>query len=690
MADRKVKYILEVDYEGESVVVKAQQDLREVDDSAKKASSGLKEAGDSASRAQAGFNTLKGAVVGLAVGFGVQGLATAAREAYEALKEGAALDRAKEKFDNLAESIGTTGDALETDLREATGGMIANAELIAGATDLMALGLAKSHDEAVRMSALVGKLGWDMQVLGLTIANQSTMRLDALGLSMEQVTSKAKALEEQGYSTAEAFKLAVIQSGEENLQLYGDTADSTAGKLAKLEATVANVFNEAKVEFANQMALHVDDIAEAAVAAGPALAEMAGAVASLIGYIDDIERLNAYVQLLSGNPVYYNIMKGEEAAAEAAGMLERANERTRYSFQGLYGAAEDTVGANDDVAQSAGEAAEATDDLAAATDDLQEKHRGYVREATSGTRDLGYAMSESRRELQEQRQADHEEQMQQIQEALDAEIEATRRLYEEARARGGDTFMEQVKLPEAEQLFSEEGVANADAVKNAIIGIADAAGAGAPQLGELMTQMGELTPEMAEAAVKAAIFKESLGFLTEEWKAGRLDTSEFLSSVDDLVTELETKSLVQIQAELVPPKVDDLNAIGGPWGDDYRSFWGDKAKIEITADNTPVQDALTEALGFIEGVPIDARTLVVEVNNKDVVTDIEASTVLVRDFVDADYQARIDLNIDSVETGTDRARTLLADLPSSRTIYLNFSSNLSSIIEEARRVGALP
>jgi uncharacterized protein YbdZ (MbtH family) len=74
----------------------------------------------------------------------------------------------------------------------------------------------------VRLATVVGTLGWDMQQVILTFANLSTMRLDALGLSVEEVKNKQKELMEQGMSTAAAFKEAVIQAGEARCRAWAE------------------------------------------------------------------------------------------------------------------------------------------------------------------------------------------------------------------------------------------------------------------------------------------------------------------------------------------------------------------------------------------------------------------------------------------------------------------------------------
>lgn len=169
----------------------------------------------------------------------------AAQFAYENISEGADLNLARTQFDNLSESIGTTSDSLLFDLKQATSGMVSDAELIVGATDIINLGLADTQEGTVRLATAVSTLGLDMQQVILTFANNSKARLDALGLSVEGVTTKAAELEAQGFQ-GDAFDEAVLIGLEEKMELFGDAAETTAGQLQILESDWANLTNSLK------------------------------------------------------------------------------------------------------------------------------------------------------------------------------------------------------------------------------------------------------------------------------------------------------------------------------------------------------------------------------------------------------------------------------------------------------------
>lgn len=600
MANRTVKYILEVDYAGESVTLKAQKDLREVDDASKKASRGLKEAGESASHAQQGMNLLKGAAGALGLALGAQGLASAARAAYDALHEGAGLDAAKQKFDNLAESIGTTGDALQTALVDATGGMLSNAELISGATDLMALGLAKNSDEAVRLSTLVGKLGWDMQVLGLTIANQSTARLDSLGLSMETVKAKAKELEAQGYSTAEAFKLAVIESGEANLRLYGDTAETTAGKLAKVEATLKNVGDAAKVALAEGLAPHLDEIAESAERMGPALVQVAGLIGAIAGYADDIEKMNAFFQLVMGGSSVGRVALEQQAAIEQAQRIVEFRERNARHLREEIQLQREQRNVASQMSASRQElqqrhAAAHAERIAAArenSDIIEQMIGGYYRMGESGARANQRIREETGYTKYELAQMGYDSV-----EAFEAAMgEMERIARERARAiarESGAAFDAALNAPEdrtqAQAMY-----------ENAV-----AAGAHATALADLRVQLGLSSEAEAQAISNAAALETRQKSLAEHLAAGNITVEQYVAGVENFARALEQGSTA---AESVPQRVADAKVAMDEFSNGSYSVEVDDTSLgDIPGHVVAAKDELQELTGQTYRVNVESN-----------------------------------------------------------------------------------
>jgi hypothetical protein len=174
-------------------------------------------------------------------------LAEGIKKVYDTAREGAELEYARQRFDNLSESIGTTSRLLLGDMRVATKGTISDFELMASASDLMALGLAKSHDEVIRLTTVSGALGMNMNQLVLALTNQTTARFDQLGISVDGFDAKVKKLEATGLSAGDAFKEAFITQAEEALFLQGSMADMTIGDFTRMESSFKN-FSDAYME----------------------------------------------------------------------------------------------------------------------------------------------------------------------------------------------------------------------------------------------------------------------------------------------------------------------------------------------------------------------------------------------------------------------------------------------------------
>jgi hypothetical protein len=191
----------------------------------------------------------------------VRNVAQVMKKAWEFAREGAELDYATIKFDRLAMSIDTTSDAMLKKLKAATLGTRSDMELMATAADFVGLGLAKTEDQVVRLSTVSAALGMDMNQLVLTLANQTTMRFDQLGVSIDGFDEKVKKLEESGLSASEAFTEAFLQQAEEQVDKVGNAADTTVGSFQRLEAAVENWTDAMKTATAQATAGFADEVA---------------------------------------------------------------------------------------------------------------------------------------------------------------------------------------------------------------------------------------------------------------------------------------------------------------------------------------------------------------------------------------------------------------------------------------------
>jgi uncharacterized coiled-coil DUF342 family protein len=191
--------------------------------------------------------------IGKAVGFIGAEIKTL-QKVFEFGKEANQLEFMRSKFDNLAVSINTTSQALLKDLQKATRGLVADSQLVTSATDFMTLGLAKSHDEVVRLTRVAGALGMNMNQLVLTLTNQTTMRFDALGVAVDGFDGKVKKLVASGMSAQDAFTEAFLQQAEDQIAKVGDVADSSVAAFMRLEAASKNLTDALKDALAPSLA----------------------------------------------------------------------------------------------------------------------------------------------------------------------------------------------------------------------------------------------------------------------------------------------------------------------------------------------------------------------------------------------------------------------------------------------------
>lgn len=181
-----------------------------------------------------------------ALAAGVVAAGAVAKKAFDFAEEGAQLEFAEEKFEALTESINSNSDAMLESLDEVTRGTMTTAQQMELASQIINLGLAKEEEGVVRLANVVTNLGLDMQQVIMTFANDSKMRLDALGLSVTDVEERTKKYEAAGYAATEAFDLAVLDALEDKLQLVGSAADSDVGAFLRLRTAAAEFTDELK------------------------------------------------------------------------------------------------------------------------------------------------------------------------------------------------------------------------------------------------------------------------------------------------------------------------------------------------------------------------------------------------------------------------------------------------------------
>lgn len=633
MADRQVKAILAVDYQGEREVLKAQQDLREVNTAATDAQGGL-------DKTSGGFDRVALGAVALGAGLfaaqkAFQTVGRVAEAAYEQINRGADLELQKQQFDALAVSIGTTGDALQNDLGNAMNGLVSNADQIVGATQLISLGLAKTHEEALALSEVSGKLNWDMQVLGLTLANQSMARLDSLGLSIDGVKSKIAELVEGGMDANEAFKWAIIEEGRDKIELLGDAADSGAGKIQKLEVAGQNMKDSfSGLAFTLFEAAGGIEAVEAAATNLNILADALGKIdkykdtgQDIKGLIDalvsgdwdkvasEVEDLDRATQIATDNREYENLSWAEYAFAVRNGLVltREMTAETAAADAAMLGQAERWRDA-----QTSIEAYGATAYTAA----LAQQALANV---DLSALDAQIAFSKE----------------------MAAAVEAYASAVAEATSRGGDYF---TQFSQAEDGFN---------YAEALYATADAAGAGITPLSDLAVQYGLMDQATADAATAAAQSQSIMESLAGDAANGIISWENYADAVKQAVDALN--GVTEPRAAVPLP---DRHGGGDAWDENFaepvRTY--EPIPLEVELQTQAIEDAVVVARGIVEGFTNPAEA----------------------------YEAVMELEISDVETKAVRATELINGIPTHKEITISVTAQGMAILDELRAVGAIP
>lgn len=621
---------------------------------------------------------LDDAVTGLAKGaasFALDNLADAARAAWDALNEGAALEETQTRFAALAGSIGTTATALDSQMAEAAQGLMSHAQQMALASDAIGLGLADSADEAARVSVVVNELGWNMDALARTMATGSRAGVVALGLSLDEVRAKAEAYTAAGMAASEAFDLAVIEAGEEKLELYGGALDSTADKIQKLTVMWQDAVDAFKMEFASSVGDQLDVIVDLVDEGGPDLVEGMGYWGKEAGdWLGNLmagaasEGMQRMTDDLKDRLVEMGVTRRELAALEREAtdrplpFIYDAKEGIKY-YSDLNAALETTYSvmlqlndpnawatwaAGERAANAARDAIEATgdamDSTAVITDALAQATEEYTQRVLEAVA-AGEALIVTQKGLQPEsdqvgrkinvmaelaevaaaamaKAVDKSDALAAAMLGLEgisatgledaaAAADALADAYEEAAGRMSQAFVAALE-PGGGLNFD-----SANAMAEAAWSMAEAFGLTVPQLGEIGIALGEITPEMAEAAAKAAIFQEAFGNLLGQFQAGNLAAEGFVDAYNGLIESLRDNSLIEIQVQ--------LKEIENP----ARDLWAwlpkeERQPVEVPVTFTPEEGALATALGVIDGIP-DEQTKYI--NFDAMYTDVTAIAI---------------------------------------------------------------
>jgi hypothetical protein len=511
---------------------------------------GVKNVNGSVAGAQAAWG--KFAVgVGAAAGVMVAG-AVAAKKLYATLREGATLQTTTQRFDKLSQSIGTTADVMLGQLRNATQGMISDMDLMASASQIISLKLADNSEQVTRLATVVGTLGWDMNQVILTFANLSTMRLDALGLSVEEVKTKAAELEKSGMSAQAAFKEAVILAGEARLDVGGVGATEKAFK--QLEAAIANSRSElslAAVEIAKNIGL-IDAMSESA-----SKMQVARQYRELIAVAKEAGAISPFeATMRTADIAGQSVQQVEESLRLLE--IEVRNSDAAWFYLGDVAAAINADIRNE-VIETIGVVAIATNNLIAMSADAEKL-------ASANFMGAGRARNQLEGDFMSGRNGLPWMQAERIQ--IGALERATMSYDEAAAAVGGySSALSEVEKLEMEltegrarmvaafsaeinytapvddpttkkdeggadtSFILENGLVNVEAMNKALFEQSEAAGASAMSLALLGVATGQFTEEQATAALKAAVLQERIMQLAKGITSGDLSIGDALSNL---------------------------------------------------------------------------------------------------------------------------------------------------------------
>jgi hypothetical protein len=599
-----------------------------------------------------------GAVAGAFVGVGL-----AAQQAYATLRAGAELQTTTERFGKLAASIGTTADVMLGKLREATKGMISDAELMAASSEIMSLKLADTEEQVLRLATVSGTLGWDMRQVVLTFANLSTMRLDALGLSVDEVKQKQKELMDQGMSTAAAFKEAVIQAGEARLDVGGVSESEQAFKQAEaavtnfknavLESTIATLSQagafESLAATANSIQLATDFRAEIGAlreegaittvewlkllntlsqsGAAAAEVELAGIIMrdSLTDTDDEINQQLGSWQVWARTVA---IQTGYAAQTAAANM--------NAIFTGLLGISNGLGDTSAFLPQ-----ADEFDYLAAGARAGKDYRSGLAIEARQARIDQNLQFvrhdpsfiasgREVRNEMEYATAAAYGYSSA-LGSMTSAEQEAA-----DAHSRFLSSFNQELRAAPEDGLYNAEGVANVEAVNKALYEQVEAAGASAATLALLGVATGQFTQEQAEAALKAAVLQEQIRAIAASVAAGDLSIGDALGQLNQAREALDASNLAAVAG----------TGEGG-------------VSIAVTADTSTAE------------------------------TNLDGTAAQLDALTSEEYIATVGMDINAVIEGTTEAGRLIGSLPDTKTLTIRWEQSGADVIAALRALGII-
>ncbi len=210
--------------------------------------------------------------VQLAIG-ALRTFAQAAGAAFRAAQEGAAQLGQQRSFAIVSGGAEQAAKNLQA-MREATRGTATDAELMAQAVNILALGLAKDETQLFQVTRNVTQLGRTFKAFGAERSllsfqllasdlERSRARLDDFGLTMADVKPRMDELVASGMDLQEATRVALLEAMDRQMEKLGLTAATTADSFGQATAAAGNMSNELKQSLAPAGAIVADSFARA-------------------------------------------------------------------------------------------------------------------------------------------------------------------------------------------------------------------------------------------------------------------------------------------------------------------------------------------------------------------------------------------------------------------------------------------
>lgn len=592
MADKTFQLVVDAQYKGQGAIKQASADVKNLQGESKKTGAAL-----------AG---IKGAIVGAGAVAAFGALAGAARGAWSVLKEGAALQDLTEDFHALAESAGMAGSSLLTGMTAASGGLMTQAEQMAAASQLITLNLGLTQKQITDLIGASAELGVSMGSVINTINTQSARGYKELGLGIDDVQARMKALMATGMSTEQANFVAVLDAMNAKIDIVGKTSETAEGKMLALGVSFGVAGEQAKL-LALTLFEAIGGI-EALAGAGSAFTELTDFItlsqqAAAAG-VDPWLIIDAGLTRMNGSLAEGRLMlldaisaiNGVGAAAgPAAASLATAATWTRAfgaeassadaALLAFAGVIRDTGGAMQDGASAAyvwGDAVARAIGIA--------KGMQFGRSNGAGT--MAYMYAEQMGGWNGVTGA--------IQATEDAVISfggsgaAAIDHVAEARSRLANAFSQEIGMDAAEGLINADGLVNMEAVNAALYEQAEAAGATAGQLALLGVATGQFSEEQAVAALKAAILMEKISQVARAVATGDIDFGAAIGEIGAVQVQLDSGALGEAQGGL-----DGLVQTAEGFANETYSATVD---AETSAANTAIGEVKT-ALNYLVNHP---------------------------------------------------------------------------------------